>query len=579
MSFQREFLTLYDVNCDKTTTKNGRTIIADLNYDVIIVDNKDAIIKCGDTPVYIYSKNVDAESTDDIKVNRKTISSVSNKDSSNLSYLLNNYENIFISIDFDENAFNWLSTLSHEYLSHIKQISIKFTCPFNLHRWEQLISLSESHILCDITGNGRYAIVSKDNSEINDKSIIKIGSSKSNTKKIGINVSDNAKIYTLSKTDFNFSYKVENGTLTVKRTDKNGGWKLDLEAVIQYDYSGMVTVGGSQFNEKIISFPEYIQDNIDGDIKVFTYPNGYDDTFEYTYNSRVLMVKRTDANTGWGQNLKVIITSNNFLAIPELNTCAFIRKSDAINPVINNDRLNELFPSTSNSDISNDVLKGSWIDSAVNYYRKGDILYSDLLSMSGHVNSSVCRVFNGVSYGNSDGVLSINSILYEPKISKKLFRITSGDTISEEMDGIEYCLMSADCSKLIEENFDENIKAAFDKTESAVRDRMAKLCLIYIYGGVYSDYNINVNRYLIPDKEVILTLNGEQFSEDTFACEKGHPFIMECIKKLADAIEKEENTDNIFTECALEYLGQNRSVANYSNYCDNRVYVYDSYND
>ena len=112
-----------------------------------------------------------------------------------------------------------------------------------------------------------------------------------------------------------FNISLELNVLKIKRLDANIGWGQDLKLIIYdklYNKKEILAVGSSNENIKIIDFlydnkhfkdPKYYYEN--DRFKIFYVSHMFDDTFKIDYNeeSKILSVKRTDINSGWGQDL------------------------------------------------------------------------------------------------------------------------------------------------------------------------------------------------------------------------------------------------------------------------------------
>ena len=64
------------------------------------------------------------------------------------------------------------------------------------------------------------------------------------------------------------------------------------------------------FKNNYIYYKNYVYCNCCKKYIMILYPNPYPDTFEFTYNNNQLEIIRTDANSGWDQDLKIKIINN-----------------------------------------------------------------------------------------------------------------------------------------------------------------------------------------------------------------------------------------------------------------------------
>ena len=112
-----------------------------------------------------------------------------------------------------------------------------------------------------------------------------------------------------------FNISLELNVLKIKRLDANIGWGQNLKLIIYdklYNKKEILAVGSSNENIKSINFlydnksfkdPKYYYEN--DRFKIFYVSHMFDDTFKIDYNeeSKIVSVKRTDINSGWGQDL------------------------------------------------------------------------------------------------------------------------------------------------------------------------------------------------------------------------------------------------------------------------------------
>ena len=185
----------------------------------------------------------------------------------------------------------------------------------------------------------------------NNEYIKEIGSSETNKIKIqldarkSINHYENNfyKIYPISDYNdiFNIKYNELSKELEIKRLDDDTGWDQNLILEYYEKHTKNVkhlTIGPSKKNIKntiinldkinYIKVPNYYCDNI---CKIEKFKNNYDDkfNFEMDHDNLILIVKRIDADEGWGQNLMVHLIYNNInydIYIGSSNTNLYYKK-------------------------------------------------------------------------------------------------------------------------------------------------------------------------------------------------------------------------------------------------------------
>jgi len=103
--------------------------------------------------------------TKDINFIKKNISNINDDKHTNLDYLLNKYENIFISIDIEGGEYPWLLSLTQDKLQKFKQICIEFH-GLNDNTWFSSLSekkkclkkLNKTHYIMHAHGNNYSGI-------------------------------------------------------------------------------------------------------------------------------------------------------------------------------------------------------------------------------------------------------------------------------------------------------------------------------------------------------------------------------------------------------------------------------------
>jgi hypothetical protein len=129
-SFSRDFIKTYNMNKDNSFAFDGT--IRDYPYN--------------------YTK--------DITFVKKNINSINDNYNTNLSYLINNYKNIFLKMDIEGGEYPWLLSLDTNSLKNITQIAIEFhgimDDTFGCDRLNKLKcfkKLAETHYIVHVHGN------------------------------------------------------------------------------------------------------------------------------------------------------------------------------------------------------------------------------------------------------------------------------------------------------------------------------------------------------------------------------------------------------------------------------------------
>jgi len=121
------------------------------------------------------------------------------------------------------------------------------------------------------------------------------------------------KIYNNKLEDKFFLYQKDN-YIIIQRTDKNSGWKYNLELLFfnkieRTDH--IINVGSSESNiiniELLINNSENIIHYETDDYKLFYISEIYEDVFKVNYNEdkKIILIKRLDKDESWGQDLSL----------------------------------------------------------------------------------------------------------------------------------------------------------------------------------------------------------------------------------------------------------------------------------
>jgi len=97
--------------------------------------------------------------TTNISYIRKTLGTINNYISTNLTVLLNRYKNIFLKMDIEGAEYNWLTFINSDLLKNIKQIVIEFhyinsnaICTYE-QKMECIKKINKTHYLIHAHGN------------------------------------------------------------------------------------------------------------------------------------------------------------------------------------------------------------------------------------------------------------------------------------------------------------------------------------------------------------------------------------------------------------------------------------------
>jgi len=183
-----DYLIVYKSNHPKVrvgSSNDGGYIIADnLEYDFCI--------SCGIANDINFEKhfskkypNVDIiafdgtisrlpENHSKIQFVKKNISAFESETTTNLHYLLDNHQDVFLKMDIEGYEFRWLNSLSTDQLKKIKQLVVEIHYPFNVSKYDAPLSIQEktdvlkklaqTHTLIHLHGNNCCGIIKYDNS-------------------------------------------------------------------------------------------------------------------------------------------------------------------------------------------------------------------------------------------------------------------------------------------------------------------------------------------------------------------------------------------------------------------------------
>ena len=158
-------------------------------------------------------------------------------DTTDMKYLIKNYDNIFLKMDIEGSEYDWINNLSDIEINKFKQICIEFhlehECANNIslnNKLNAIKKLTISHYCVHFHGNNW-----RSTTLIGEK-IINIGASVTNKKIIDLDkeYSTDTKVVFDYKSQFpiNFSYIFDKNSLIITRTDQDSGWDHDYKCVI-----------------------------------------------------------------------------------------------------------------------------------------------------------------------------------------------------------------------------------------------------------------------------------------------------------------------------------------------------------
>lgn len=243
-----DFLQVYDIN-------NKLRIGSSYDGGYIIIDNLcdyDVLLSCGiandDTfehyfvnkykkKCYAFDGTINRipHTNENIEFIKKNIGTTN--DTTDMKYLIKNYDNIFLKMDIEGSEYDWINNLSDMELNKFKQICIEFhlehECATHIsliNKLNAIKKIANSHYCVHFHGNNW-----RSTTLIGEKTI-NIGCSETNTKIINLDkeYSSDAKVLFDYKSQFPiiFSYEFNKNQLIIKRVDKNIGWDYEYKCVI-----------------------------------------------------------------------------------------------------------------------------------------------------------------------------------------------------------------------------------------------------------------------------------------------------------------------------------------------------------
>jgi hypothetical protein len=217
--------------------------------------------------------------TKDITFIKKNISNVNDNNHTNLNYLIDKYDKIFLSIDIEGSEYPWLLSLTQDKLKKFKQIAIEFH-GINDNTWGSplidkikcLEKLNQTHYIVHAHGNNHSGIEN--------------------------NIPDVLEITYINKNNI-VGIPVKNKTLLpINGLDYPNNSSISDYKLNKYPFVDSIIIGSSETNTKIIKLDQiYPKDTH------LKFIHDYKDTFTYKFNGYHLSITRTDESIGWGQDL------------------------------------------------------------------------------------------------------------------------------------------------------------------------------------------------------------------------------------------------------------------------------------
>lgn len=243
-----DFLRVYDINNKLRIGSNydgGYIIIDNLcNYDVLLscgIANDDTFehyfVNKHNTKCFAFDGTINNIPREHPNINfiKTNIGITSN--TTDMKYLINKYNNIFLKMDIEGSEYDWINNLSNIEINKFKQICIEFHLD---HECSNHISLSNKLKAIKRIADTHYCVHFHGNNwrstTLIGEKIINIGTSENNTKiiKLDKEYPSNTKITFDYKSQFSeqFSYNIDKNKLKITRTDKNCGWEHEYKCVI-----------------------------------------------------------------------------------------------------------------------------------------------------------------------------------------------------------------------------------------------------------------------------------------------------------------------------------------------------------
>tara|TARA_A100001015_G_scaffold316561_1_gene431173 strand:+ start:321 stop:1049 length:729 start_codon:yes stop_codon:yes gene_type:complete len=123
----------------------------DINYEKAFTNKYN--VKCSvfdgtDDTAYNLCKN-----EENIEFVKKNIGFQENNKTTNLKYIINRYNNIFLKLDIEGAEWPFLNSLNNQELQKFKQITMEFHFPHTINHWKLLYKLTQTHYLIHYHAN------------------------------------------------------------------------------------------------------------------------------------------------------------------------------------------------------------------------------------------------------------------------------------------------------------------------------------------------------------------------------------------------------------------------------------------
>jgi len=301
-----------------------------------------------------------------------------------------------------------------------------------------------------------------------------------------------------------FLYKTKyidetNFELIVERMDRKGGWDQDL-VVRCYD-GFFLKIGNSNHNNKEIKVNTKIKINLDDRIIFSVLEHPFPDEFDFQYeiineNSFIVIIKRVDIDSGWGQDLRVVYH-------------------------INSNKPDNLFDINIGPSISNIVNK--------NIQTNFKLIKKDCSNVwTSKIPKRIYQTYK--SYSGKKWIYDAQCTWVN---------------LNNEFDYQYYS--NNDCIEFLKENFDERLIKAYNSlVPGPFKADLWRYCVLYIKGGVYVDIDMEcmfpLNNLIDEDDCFIFIkddINPTLQVFNAFICSiPKHPFLKEAIYSAVDKIER-----------------------------------------
>ena len=246
-----DFLKVYNIdNKFRIGSKNdgGYIIVNNYKYDLLIsggisndITFENDFVNKYNIKCYAFDGTINSIPTNNNNIIfiKKNIDNYNNDKVTDLKYLINQYDYIFIKMDIEGYEFNWLQSLSLNELQKLKQITIEFHLDLDNETSKKMPLINKLDILKKLS-NTHYCIHFHGNSwsgtTLIGEKTIDIGTSNDNKKIIKLDKKyPDTTIVTFdykSLFPIEFSYQFSDYNLIITRIDENNGWNHNYRCVL-----------------------------------------------------------------------------------------------------------------------------------------------------------------------------------------------------------------------------------------------------------------------------------------------------------------------------------------------------------